>query len=39
MSEFDKWFDEGYLNGWVDKEWMAIAFEASQQSQQAKIKK
>ena len=37
MSEFDKWFDEGYLNGWVDKEWMAIAFEAGQQSQQAKI--
>lgn len=37
MSEFDEWYEKEALNGWVDKEWMMISFEAGQQSQQAKI--
>ena len=37
MSEFDEWYEKEDLSGWVDKEWMMIAFEAGQQSQQTKI--
>ena len=39
LVEFDEWYEKETLNGWVDKEWMMIAFEAGQQSQQGEVDK
>ena len=36
-KDFDEFWENEKLDGWVDKDWMLISFESGQQSKQAEI--
>lgn len=37
MKTFDEWFKDNELNGWADKGWSMVAYEAGAASKQAEI--